>query len=116
MIILYTLKLNKVFHRIPNFNLIDSLFFFFLFLVLLCFVFETGSCYVTLAALELTDPPAPDSQVLRLKVPTTILSYNNPCTHIFHGLYLAASPECVHGLHTHCPEILLPKLQKTPGG
>lgn len=37
MIILYTLKLNKVFHRIPNFNLIDSLFFFSFFFWF-CFV------------------------------------------------------------------------------
>lgn len=28
MIILYTLKLNKVFNRMPNFNLIDSKSFF----------------------------------------------------------------------------------------
>lgn len=114
MIILYTLKLNKVFNRMPNFNLIDSKSFF---------VSEAGVAVFYLwdrASLCLPGWPrtqrstCPDSQVLRLKVHTSMPSYSNLCIQTFHSLYFAVSPECIHRLPAHCPGVLLPSYRKLP--
>ena len=73
----HTHKLILEKHRKPDF-LFVCLFWGFFF-CLFCFVFETGFLCIALAVLELVDqaglelrnPPASDSRVLRLKVCTT---------------------------------------------
>lgn len=108
MIILYTLKLNKVFNRMPNFNLINSESSFAG--ELLCFIFVLSLSLCLPGWPRTQRSTCPDSQVLKLKVHTSMPSYSNLCIQTFHSLYFAVSPE----LPTHCPGVLLPSYRKLP--